>query len=124
VTVAKNMSNNFQMMAGINKQWQKFGGTYFAGNTVYLPSELNPAIEYRRGKLFSQERFEDTIRGIQDKYADTGYLKAVVAPERTYNELTGETELERQLAILDAPHAPDGAIFSSDEALARLALAS
>jgi len=72
---------------------QKFGGTFFAGNTVYLPSELGPAIEYRRGKLFSQERFDDTIRGIQDKYADKGYLKAVVAPERTYNELTGETDV-------------------------------
>ena len=28
VTVAKNMSHNFQMMAGINRQWQKFGGTW------------------------------------------------------------------------------------------------
>ena len=28
VTVAKNMSNNFQMMAGINRQWQHFGGTW------------------------------------------------------------------------------------------------
>lgn len=71
---------------------QKFGGTYFAGNTVYLPSDLQPAVMYRRGKLYSQERFDDTIRGIQDKYADKGYLKAVVAPERTYNELTGETD--------------------------------
>lgn len=28
VTVAKNMSNNFQMMAGLNRQWQHFGGTW------------------------------------------------------------------------------------------------
>ncbi len=28
VTVAKNMANNFQMMAGINRQWQHFGGTW------------------------------------------------------------------------------------------------
>ncbi len=28
VTVAKNMSHNFQLMAGINRQWQHFGGTW------------------------------------------------------------------------------------------------
>jgi hypothetical protein len=28
VTVAKNMSNNFQMLAGFNRQWQDFGGTW------------------------------------------------------------------------------------------------
>jgi hypothetical protein len=27
-TVAKNMSNNFQVMIGINRQWQHFGGTW------------------------------------------------------------------------------------------------
>lgn len=28
VTVAKNLSNNFQAMIGINRQWQEFGGTW------------------------------------------------------------------------------------------------
>ena len=28
ITVAKNLSNNFQMMAGVNRQWQHFGGTW------------------------------------------------------------------------------------------------
>jgi outer membrane protein insertion porin family len=72
---------------------QKFGATFFAGNTVYMPSELLPAIEYRRGKLFNQERFEDAIRAIQDKYADKGYLKAALLPDRAYNEKTGETDI-------------------------------
>lgn len=72
---------------------QKFGETYFSGNTVYLPSELLPLAEYRRGKLFSQERFDDTIRAIQDKYADKGYLRASIKPDRAYNEKTGETDV-------------------------------
>ncbi|OGR64383.1 MAG: outer membrane protein assembly factor BamA [Elusimicrobia bacterium GWB2_63_22] len=72
---------------------QKFGATYFAGNTVYLPSELEPRLEYRRGKLFNQDRFDDTLRGIQDKYADKGYLRAGIQPERVYNEKTGETDV-------------------------------
>jgi outer membrane protein insertion porin family len=72
---------------------QKFGATYFNGNTVYLPSELNPAVEYRRGKLYNQERFDETVRGIQDKYADKGYLKAALLPDKVYNEKTGETDV-------------------------------
>ena len=72
---------------------QKFGATFFAGNTVYMPSELLPAVEYRRGKFFNQERFDETIRAIQDKYADKGYLKAALLPDRTYNEKTGETDV-------------------------------
>ena len=28
ITVAKNMSHNFQLLAGINRQWQSFGGTW------------------------------------------------------------------------------------------------
>ncbi|MEK7722605.1 MAG: outer membrane protein assembly factor BamA, partial [Elusimicrobiota bacterium] len=72
---------------------QKFGATFFAGNTVYLPSELLPAVEYRRGKLFNQDRFNDTVRAIQDKYAEKGYLKAALLPDRVYNEKTGETDV-------------------------------
>ena len=28
ITVAKNMSHNFQLLAGVNRQWQEFGGTW------------------------------------------------------------------------------------------------
>jgi hypothetical protein len=44
--------------------------------------------------------------------------------EQAKRELTGETELDRQLAILDAPRAPGDVVFSSREPLVGLALAS
>lgn len=72
---------------------QKFGATFFTGNTVYLPSELEKTIDYGRGKPYNQESFETTIRAIQDKYADKGYLKAAVTPDKAYNEKTGETDI-------------------------------
>jgi outer membrane protein insertion porin family len=71
----------------------RFGATYFNGDTVYLPSELMPSVEYRRGKLFSQEKFDDTVRSLQDKYADKGYLKAAIVPDKVYNEKTGNTDI-------------------------------
>lgn len=72
---------------------QRFGATFFSGNTVYLPSELEPAIDYRRGKYYNQESFETTIRGIQEKYADKGYLKASIVPSKELNEKTGQTDI-------------------------------
>ncbi len=74
-------------------QRQKFGGTYFAGNTLYLSSQLMPAVEYRRGKLFNKELFDDTIRNIQEKYANKGYLKAVVEPDLVFDKKTGQTDI-------------------------------
>ncbi|HAH31613.1 MAG TPA: outer membrane protein assembly factor BamA [Elusimicrobia bacterium] len=73
---------------------QSFGRTYFSGNTVYLSKDLSTAVEYREGKLFNQERFDDTLRGIQDKYADKGYLKAQIKPVKVPNEKTGALDIE------------------------------
>ncbi|OGR94435.1 MAG: outer membrane protein assembly factor BamA [Elusimicrobia bacterium GWF2_62_30] len=72
---------------------QRFGATFFSGNTVYLPSEFAPDIAYRRGKLYKQETFDDTLRSIQDRYADKGYLKASIVPEKVLNEKTRQTDI-------------------------------
>lgn len=70
-----------------------FGWTSFEGNTVYTDAELLEALEYRKGKIFSQSKFDDTIRAVQEKYADKGYLKATVKPEKTYNQDSHELDV-------------------------------
>lgn len=71
-----------------------FGETVFSGNSVYASSELASALAYRRGKLYNQGRFEDTVRAVQEKYADKGYLRAQVRPLKIPNEATGELDIE------------------------------
>lgn len=66
----------------------RFGDTQFEGNTVYKSTELAKAVLYRKGKMFNQEKFEETIRGIQEMYADKGRLRTVVDYERKFNEKT------------------------------------
>jgi outer membrane protein insertion porin family len=66
----------------------RHGDTSFNGNTVYTSTDLARALEYRKGKVFNQERFDESIRGIQELYADKGYLKARVTPKKTLNETT------------------------------------
>ncbi|MBI4376340.1 MAG: outer membrane protein assembly factor BamA [Elusimicrobia bacterium] len=66
----------------------RFGDTSFSGHMVYVSSELAKAIEYRKGKIFNQERFDETIRGIQELYAEKGRLHARVSPVKTFNQET------------------------------------
>lgn len=67
----------------------KFGDTSFSGNDVYTSTDLAKAIEYHRGKVFDQEKYEDTIRNIQEMYAEKGRLRARVSPVKTFNDKTG-----------------------------------
>lgn len=67
----------------------RFGDTAFSGNLVYTSTELAKAVEYRRGKIFNQEKYEETIRAIQELYAEKGRLRARVSPVKSFNDKTG-----------------------------------
>jgi len=56
-----------------------FGDFVFTGNTIYTSQELSESIEFVKGKLFKEEKLNDTIKNIQEKYADKGYLKVFVS---------------------------------------------
>ncbi|MBI4387396.1 MAG: outer membrane protein assembly factor BamA [Elusimicrobia bacterium] len=71
----------------------RYGVTTFSGYSVYASSQLAKTLEYRRGKIFNQEKFETTIHNIQDLYADKGYLRARVTPDKTYNETTQQMDV-------------------------------
>ncbi|MFA6583055.1 MAG: outer membrane protein assembly factor BamA [Elusimicrobiaceae bacterium] len=72
----------------------KFGETSFFGNTIFSDPELRKALVYKRGKTYKQEYFADSLRAIQEMYADKGYLRAQVQPETKYNPATGELDIE------------------------------
>lgn len=66
----------------------RFGETTFSGYSVLKSSELYKMVDYRKGRLFNQERYEDTIRSIQEAYAEVGRLRARVTPTKTHNAAT------------------------------------
>ncbi|MEK7657346.1 MAG: outer membrane protein assembly factor BamA [Elusimicrobiota bacterium] len=67
----------------------RFGDTTFSGHTLYASTDLAKAVEYRKGKLFSQEKFDSTIRSIQELYAEKGRLRTRINPTKTFNDATG-----------------------------------
>ncbi len=79
----------------------RFGVTTFSGYVVFRSSEVVKTIEYRQGKVFSQEKFEDTIRAVQEMYADVGRLRARVNPVKTYNPKTDQMDV--RFEIVEGP---------------------
>ncbi|PIR14982.1 MAG: outer membrane protein assembly factor BamA [Elusimicrobia bacterium CG11_big_fil_rev_8_21_14_0_20_64_6] len=66
----------------------RFGETTFSGNLIYTSSEVAKTVEYRPGKIFSQEKFEETIRGIQELYSDRGRLRTRINPIKSFDPTT------------------------------------
>ncbi len=63
-----------------------FGQTTFTGNTLFSKEELDNMLFYKKGKRFNQQKFDATIRDMQENYANKGFLRAQIQPVRKLNE--------------------------------------
>ncbi len=66
----------------------KFGNTSFSGNIILSSTDLVKALEYHRGRVFNQEKFDASVRAIQELYADKGRLRARLTPIKGLNAQT------------------------------------
>jgi len=92
VAVSTDKTRVYLTMSVLEGRAYKFGDTTFSGNLIYTSTELAKALEYRRGKVFNQEKFDASLHSIQELYADKGRLRARVSPVKTFN---------RQTALMD-----------------------
>ena len=74
-----------------------FGDTSFSGNAVYTTKDLQELLEYKKDKFYSDERLQETLRAIQNKYADKGYLRALIKPLKIENKETGALDINFQI---------------------------
>ncbi len=79
----------------------RFGTTEFTGNLIYTSTELAKVVEYRPGKVFSQEKFEETIRSAQELYSDRGRLHTRITPVKTFNAQTDRMDV--RFEIVEGP---------------------
>lgn len=71
----------------------RFGETSFIGNLVFTSKELKELVEYRKGRIYKQEEVDDTIRNIQEKYADKGYLKVEIEPQKEFDDVNNTVSI-------------------------------
>ncbi|MDD4005005.1 MAG: outer membrane protein assembly factor BamA [Elusimicrobiaceae bacterium] len=74
-----------------------FGDTVFSGNTVFTDTELRKALVYVKGRVYKQDLFNDSLRAIQELYADKGYLRAQVKPVIDYNSRTETSNISLEI---------------------------
>lgn len=58
------------------------GDINWKGNTVFDDLAIADAIWLRKGEVFSEKRYLDTLDGLQQLYADQGYIYITVEPAR------------------------------------------
>ena len=75
----------------------RFGATTFSGYVIFKSSEMSKAVGYKQGAVFSQEKYEETIRGLQELYADVGRLRARVNPVKIYNTKTDQMDVRYEI---------------------------
>lgn len=63
-----------------------FGDVSFAGNTIFTDRQLDDVIFFRQGRRFNQQRFDITMRDLQEKYANKGFLRAEINPVRELDD--------------------------------------
>ena len=74
-----------------------FGDTFFSGNTAYTTKDLQELLEYKKDKFYSDERLQETLRALQNKYADKGYLRALIKPLKIENKENGALDITFQI---------------------------
>ncbi|MBK8574169.1 MAG: outer membrane protein assembly factor BamA [Elusimicrobia bacterium] len=57
------------------------GSFSFEGALLYTNAELRKAVTLVPGKLYEQSKLDESLRNLQDLYANKGYLRAEVTPE-------------------------------------------
>ncbi|MFA6316618.1 MAG: outer membrane protein assembly factor BamA [Elusimicrobiota bacterium] len=75
----------------------KFGDSTFSGNIIYTSTQLARGLDYKKGKVFDHERYEETVKNIQEAYAERGRLKMRVNPKRSLNAQTGLMDVEYRI---------------------------
>ncbi len=101
VTLSPDKARISIALAVVEGRPYRFGETTFTGYVVFKSSEVVKTVEYSRGKVFSQEKYEDTIRGVQELYADVGRLRARVNAVKTYNSKTDQMDV--RFEIVEGP---------------------
>lgn len=75
----------------------RVGSIAFEGYTVYTLKKLKKQIKLKLRKVFKQEKLDETLQGLQELYADKGYLRMKVNTREITDETTGIVDFTFQI---------------------------
>ena len=69
-----------------------FGTTRFAGNAIFPSEKLTPAMQFKTGDVFSQEKLDASVTKLQDIYGAQGYIRVQIKPDFTQDLTSGTVD--------------------------------
>jgi len=75
-----------------------FGASKFSGNAIFPSVKLEPAIQYKTGEIYSQDKLDATVSKLQDIYGAQGYIRVQVKPDFAQDTAKGVVDIEYKLA--------------------------
>ncbi len=61
----------------------RFGEAAFSGNKLYGETKLRPALDFQKGDLYSQEKYDKSLGNLYGVYQEDGYLYTRIADQIT-----------------------------------------
>ena len=58
-----------------------FGDVTFSGNAIFPADKLRPAIQFKAGEIYNQEKMDATVSRLQDIYGAQGYIRVQIKPD-------------------------------------------
>src|SRR6185437_10778006 len=52
----------------------------FSGNAIFQTSKLIPALQYKTGDVYSQDKMDATLAKLKDIYGEQGYIRVQINP--------------------------------------------
>lgn len=104
----------------------RVGDVTFAGASIYSEKELRKAIVFKKGRLYTQDKMDESRQNLQDLYADKGYLRAEIEPTEKVKELpdgTGSVDfhfdiVESSIVYVDRIYV-DGNTYTKEKVIRR-----
>jgi outer membrane protein insertion porin family len=74
-----------------------FGASKFSGNAIFPTMKLDPAIQYKPGEIYNQDKMDSTIAKLQDIYGAQGYIRVQVKPDYAQDTTKGIVDTTYQI---------------------------
>ena len=75
-----------------------FGSSTFSGNAIFQKDKLAPAISYKTGEAFNQDKLDATQAKLRDIYGDLGYIRTRIDPVFDRNLSSNTVNINYQLS--------------------------
>ncbi|HRY29782.1 MAG TPA: outer membrane protein assembly factor BamA [Elusimicrobiota bacterium] len=104
----------------------RVGQFTFEGATLFDQKTLRKAITLKSGKLYRQDRMDESLQNIQNLYADKGYLRAEIVPNnitQAFDDDNGQVDIrfditESSVVYVDRIYI-DGNTYTKEQVIRR-----